>query len=379
MKNFWHITGDFQKIRSNKIGASDIPALITNPEKPNESLAGYGRTPLTVWQEKTGKLKREPPGLPAEMGHYMENKAIELFLRYFEFPRRELILLQLKILAEMDNTYLDKLSCKDHCFKYHTQYYTENKIAHPDAIYIPEDYYEKEKKLKYEGITIDLTKPFIFEAKSARFFSAKRPEGSIVSGYDFKLKTWHGIALKSYFQIQYQLALFDIDVAYLGLISDTSDFHVWEIKANKEHQKELMNIADVMTMHIKQDTPPKELVINQADIKMLYPHMKDDFITLSGEKYETAKIIVDEFKKAKDQEKKWKEKKLEALDSMSVILQDYKELRDSSGVMAAWQTRKGRESVSITDMKKNDLLYYDQLKKDGYIKQGADSRSVVIK
>ena len=53
MNKFWFI-GDFVEDRARRIGASDIPALIPNPENGTETLAGYGRTPVTVWQEKKG-------------------------------------------------------------------------------------------------------------------------------------------------------------------------------------------------------------------------------------------------------------------------------------------------------------------------------------
>jgi len=71
---------DFQKSRSTKIGSSDVPALIQHPEK-SESLAGYGRTALTVYEEKIGIRERDPVGFPAQMGHVVEPYALQEFIR----------------------------------------------------------------------------------------------------------------------------------------------------------------------------------------------------------------------------------------------------------------------------------------------------------
>ena len=81
MNNFWYISDNFHTARSTRIGASEISSCIPNPEKPGESLAGYGNTAITLWQEKTGRKERDPAGLPAEMGNWNEAKCIELFLR----------------------------------------------------------------------------------------------------------------------------------------------------------------------------------------------------------------------------------------------------------------------------------------------------------
>ena len=66
MINYQYIT-DFYKSRGSRIGASDVPALIPHPDRPSESLAGYGQTAVTLYEEKVGLRKREPAGFAAEM------------------------------------------------------------------------------------------------------------------------------------------------------------------------------------------------------------------------------------------------------------------------------------------------------------------------
>ena len=62
---------NFNKSRKNKIGASEIAILLKHPNK-YESLAGYGQTPITLWQIKTGLKKKEEAGYEAHVGNILE-------------------------------------------------------------------------------------------------------------------------------------------------------------------------------------------------------------------------------------------------------------------------------------------------------------------
>ncbi|RPJ58251.1 MAG: hypothetical protein EHM12_08180 [Dehalococcoidia bacterium] len=377
MVNYWFIDGDFYKERSKRIGASDVPALISDPENPTESLSGYGRTPITVWLEKTGKKDREAAGLPAEIGHHMENKALEIFIRGVFDVAVSKEFIRNKILYEClnDTERSPVIEFQHKLIKHNTQYYDDVRICHPDAVYVG----GMSGKKRAFGLNIDLSKPFLIEAKSATLWSAKRPAGSMVKGYDFDLKTWQGIPLKHYMQIQYQLDLFQIDTCYLPLLCNTSEFYVWEIKANKKHQEKIRDIVYEVSDCINSNTPPKDLAICLNDIKSLYPEIKDDYTIISGEEKSHALEIAKTYKEAERQEKKWKAKKEEALDSMSVILKDNKEIRDDTEKIASWITRKGSERVlGLKELKERDDKAYSYLKRKGLITQSDDSRFVKI-
>lgn len=366
MVNYWFIKGDFHNERSKRIGASDIPALIPNPENPTESLAGYGRTPVTLWQEKTGRKEREFAGLPAEMGHFLENKALELFIREKFDKDISKVFSENKIKYEFCGKHAMASDFQISPFQHNTQYYNTDDnsgmIAHPDCIV-----------LSKEG-------PYLIEAKSANYFATIRRPGTFVKGYDFELNTWQGIPLKHYMQIQFQLALFEVDTCYLSLISNTSQHNVWEIKANEKHQNQIMELANNMIWHINNDKPPKELAINQTDIKELYPNLQKDFVMISGEERETAISIAKEYNKAHEQEKKWKMKKQETLDSMAVLLKDVPELRDEDGIIGKWQTRKGSEKIlALKEIKKNKPEVYKYLQENELLNTSEDSRNVSIK
>lgn len=382
MNNFWYISGDFTKERSNRIGASDIPALIPDPERPTETLSGYGRTPVTVWQEKTGRKKRDPAGLPAEMGHYLEGKSIELFIRTFATEKEAHIHLHnrqaLDFAQRATNEPIDAGAYQSGPFHHNVQYFNDGMIVHPDCVYTSG--LEAIGKSTAMGVTVDFFKPFLVEAKSANFWSAKRPEGSIVRGYDLKLKTWQGIPLKHYMQIQFQLALLDVGTCYLSLIHDTSAFHVWQIKANKKHQAKLIDLAGKMAWHIGHDVPPKDMAINKQDVIDLYPELGDDFVTIEGEERDAAVEIAKKYRQAERQEKRWKEIKSDAQDAMAVLLKDRPELRDSEGIIAKWQERKGSERIeALSKIKDADPNAYKYLKRKNLLTTTKDSRSVAIK
>ena len=371
--NFWYIQNNFTKARSTRIGASDIAACIPDPEHPTESLAGYERTALTVWEEKTGRTPRTPAGLAAEMGHWNEPKATELFMRdvfgqeiaaEWLFKRMTFETLKTK------NPDIDPRDYQEGTILHNVQWYNDEFIVHPDGVYEsrPNDG-SGDEKIKAHGLTIDLSRPFLIEGKSARYFAARRPAGSIVRGYDPELKTWQGIPLKHYVQIQYQLAMFEIDVCYLPLLSDTSSFHVWQIKANRKRQNQLIDLAGRLSWYIEKDKPPKELAINQADIKKLYPTINEDFAYVTEEEREKVLELARMKNHADEQEKIWKAKKEEATDALGVLLRDRGELRDENGSICRW--------VESSDYEK--LLKPDEEKKTGFLKQVKDVDPVTFR
>ncbi len=401
---FWYIPPKgFTEDRKTRFGSSDLPKCIPNPEKPTESLAGYDNTAITVYKQKRGEQLPFTVGLEAEMGHYLENKALELFIRRYSGFEVSNPFMQEKILYELKKNDKSRQGILAENYQhasmpYHhnTQYYNDDMIAHPDCVYVPpqmvEVEYEIDHKVKHEGIIVDFSKPFIIEAKSAQLFAAKRRDNTIVKGYDFDSLTWHGIPLKHYVQIQFQLTLFQIDVAYLALIYDTSKFQIWRVDANEKWQARIIDLVGRMIKHIKDGTMPKELAMNKADIMEIYPRIDKDYVMLQGYKLETTKGLCKEFRHAEQQEKNWKSKKEDAKDALAVMLKAYGELREGSEVLAKWGIRKGSCSIGkptevdeknkdsfLVWMKKNDLNAYKYLERKGFIRQGNESKSVSVK
>ena len=383
MNPFWYISDNFHTARSKRIGASEISSCIPNPEKPGESLSGYGNTAITLWQEKTGRKERDQAGLHAEMGNWNEPKNIELFLRGIDRPLG-LEYLQSRLEYELLKEHGTKPNPEKYqttpC-KHHAQWYNDFAICHPDGIWVPPS--PETPKIKAHGLKIDLSKPFIIEAKNASYWSAKRRNGSHHTGFDYELKTWQGIPLKFYVQIQYQLEALDVNVAYLPLLSDSANQHTWIIGRNRKWGKKLFELASRMKWHIDNDKPPKDLAISIDDVCTLYPTINDDFRLVTGDDGEKITELARTYKHADEQAKLWDNRKKDAASALSVYLSDTKELRtniDGEIVpVAKWVERKGSERIeALKTIKEEKPEVYKYLDKKGCLSTSEASRSVKV-
>jgi len=383
IQNYTYIT-NFEKSREMRMGASDVPALIPNPEKPTESLAGYDNTAVTKYYEKIDG-KEWTYSLPAEMGHFLENKSLELFIRTFFDSEIAKEFIKQKMLYEMS----DRTDPEKHqvgLFRHNVEYIVDGMVVHPDMIYLGE---EGAGKVTVNGITVDKSKPFYVEAKSARQESVKRGD-SLVKGYDFDLTDWKGIPLKHYVQMQYGMGLFEVETGYLPLLYNTSEFQVWKIDEDKKWQQRIFNVVGKMLEYLRLRKPPKELSICQADIVQMYPDIKKDFLTVSGDLADKLLEIKEEYKKAVQQKKNWESVEKDCLDAMSVYLKDYDSLMIGSDTIAKWRINSARESIGLDKevtgklsfikwLELNDKQTFSYLKRKGYLKIGQESRTVKIK
>jgi len=336
---------NFEKSRDKKIGASDIAWCIPHPEIQTESLAAYtdekGQrhhcTALDLYNEKING-KKYFYSFPADMGHYLEGKALFEFISdnisnniATEFLKGYILH---KIEKKTPLDYINPEPFNTTIFMHNTEAITNYGVAHADCIYKPNNTFKNPLpdiklmgNIKKNDLIIDFSKPFIIEAKSARLYTVDARKNDKYKGYDLKLKKWQGIPLKVYFQLQYQMALYQIDMSYLSLIFDTSQKYYWQIKANKKHQKELIQIAEYMKQCIDSRTPPKQLLMNSKDIQKLYPEIQDDFRQVSGKELDDILEIAVLEKYASAQEKLWKRKKEDAQERISIHLKDTQKLK----------------------------------------------------
>ena len=408
--NYNYIT-DFHKSRKNRIGASDVPWLVPHPEIQIESLAAYtdskGKrqhcTALDLYDEKISPAPWEY-NFPADMGHRLEGYALYEFIAdnidkdiAFEFSRNY----QLHKI-QTQNVNILKIGRVNECvnpepynntpFKHNTEAKTNYGVAHADCVYDPDKKYTQDLPVvhhlkKLNGLTIDLSKPFIIEAKSARLYTVNARKNDKYKGFDLTLKTWQGIPLKVYFQIQYQMALYNIDTAYLSLIFDTSQKYYWQIKANKKHQRELIQIAEYMKQCIDTKTPPKKLLMNSKDISKLFPETKEDFREVQGEELTEILDIAKIQRHAASQEKAWKRKKQDADERLSLHLKDTEMLKGivngTLQTIGKWKKTGGGlyiQGLSEIEKREDGKRIKNYLEKNKLIKEKNTGRkpSVVI-
>ena len=375
MRDYVFVKDIFEE-RGARIGASEVPCLFPDPERPSESVAGYGKTAITLYQEKVGERERDKSGLAAEMGHYLEPKAIELFIREIWGPDVASAWMRRRMDFEMNGG--DARTKQAYPVLYNTAFIDRDSIVHPDGLHIG----EKDGRIVRTGwgFNVDTRRSFLIEAKSASFFSARRGD-SEVRGYDRDNKTWQGIPLKHWFQTQFQMLKAGVSLCYLTLLSDTSRFDVWEVRADKEMQGRIARVVNVFMRHVRNRVPPKELAINVDDITALFPSVRDDFVMLDGEDGDKVRELSDKALFAAEQEKVWAARKDDALSALAVWLKDAGEVRDSDGdVVCRWKTSKGRESVmSVKDIAASNPAALRYLRRNNLIKVSKDSRYVVAK
>lgn len=415
MTNYKYIT-DFHKSRQSLVGASDIPCLIPNPNNSTESLASFTKdgkrivkTAQDLYNEKVNG-KDYDYSFAADMGHFLEPKVLYEFIKdnidkdvANEFYRGY----QLHSLeTELQSQKAGKKVCVNPVpfnttpFRHNTEVVNDFGVAHADCVFDPKEMNVKilQKNMatankdgsilyKKNNITIDLSKPFLIEAKSANYFSANARKHDQYKGYDLSLKEWQGIPLSHYLQIQYQLLLYNIDVSYLALIYNTNEKRYWTIKSNKKHQQELQQIAEYMKKCIDTKTPPKQLAMNQKDIVKLYPTIEDDFVEITGEQLHH---VIDSAKKyyaAKKQVKVWQAKEQEHKESMAIHLKDVKVAKGIvNGVMVdlcrykitkSSQRLCGLKAINERDEKEAKRIM-NYLKRKKLINKSDESRSAQI-
>lgn len=375
MKDYVFVKDIFEE-RGVRIGASEVPCLFPDPERPSQSVAGYGKTAITLYQEKVGERERDKSGLAAEMGHYLEPKAIELFIREVWGPDVASAWMRRRMDFEMNGG--DAKAKQAYPILYNTAFIDRDSIVHPDGLHIGEK--DGRTVRTRWGFNVDTRRSFLIEAKSASFFSARRGD-SEVRGYDRDNKTWQGIPLKHWFQTQFQMLKAGVNLCYLTLLSDTSKYDVWEVRADKEMQGRIARVVNVFMRHVRNRVPPKELAINVDDITALFPSVRDDFVMLDGEDGDKVRELSDKALFAAEQEKVWAARKDDALSALAVWLKDAGEVRDGDGdVVCRWQTSKGRESVmSLKDIAASNPAALRYLRRNNLIKVSKSSRYVVAK
>jgi len=421
MNNYTYIT-NFHKSRDKKIGASDIPMLIPSPNRPIESLAAWTnngkrqhRTALDLYNEKL----TPPPyeyNYSADMGHYMEGKILYEFIKdniskeiAVEFFRGYQLHKIEQQKAEFGKV-INPEPFNTTPFKHNTETSNYYGVAHGDCLYDPEYmfskfmFFKKMKKsfknipmekdknghwiLDAKGFKINLSKPFLIEAKSATKESAGTRKFDQYKGYDLTLKKWQGVPLKVYFQCQFQMLLYDVDICYLALGYNTSEKHYWQIDKNIDHQKDLIQLATYMKKCIDEENPPKELVMNSKDIQSLYPELKEDFKEITNDELIEVMEIAKEYYIAKKKEKKWKNEKEDCEHRISIHLKDTEFIKgvvnESVTDIAKWKTTAGSDRVvGLKEIREREdgetLLKY--MNKKGLIKRSESSRkpSIIIK
>ena len=261
--------------RSKGIGGSDVATVLgLNPYK----------TPLSLWEEKTGKTKSSPAGEAAYWGTTLEDVVAK------EFSKRTGMKIQRVnfLLSTGENGWMrgniDRAIVNE-------------QIAKTVRVNKPE-------KAAETGLM--LSTDVGLECKTANAFMADKwgssQEAEIVSG---NVVTEHQIPLYYETQIQWYMAVTGIKKFYVAVLIGGQDFRMYEVRRDEDVIKAIVEKCHAFWFKkVLADVPPDP--INADDIKKLYARDDGEMVEASND--EAADIgelrtIRERIKELQDQEK----------------------------------------------------------------------------
>lgn len=261
--------------RSKGIGGSDVATVLgLNPYK----------TPLSLWEEKTGKTKGSPAGEAAYWGTTLEDVVAK------EFSKRTGMKIQRVnfLLSTGENGWMrgniDRAIVNE-------------QIAKTVRVNKPE-------KAAETGLM--LSTDVGLECKTANAFMADKwgpsQEAEIVSG---NVVTEHQIPLYYETQIQWYMAVTGIKKFYVAVLIGGQDFRMYEVRRDLDVIKAIVEKCHAFWFKkVLADVPPDP--INADDIKKLYARDDGEMVEASND--EAADIgelrtIRERIKELQDQEK----------------------------------------------------------------------------
>ena len=324
------------------IGASDMPTLT--------GISKY-KTPLKLWEQLTGRDTGSSSSRFTEWGHKAEDMILAEYINRTcgDIEARDFI--ASRMLG--DNVY---------------EYYHSNTAAR----------YRDNNRLVAHADLIDLTgeNPVIIEAKNTGEFAAMQRKRDVNAGYDRDDMSENGIPLGVYYQVQFQMALYEIDMAYVTVLIGGNDWRMYgPVRYSKSVAENLISLSYRMLELVDTDTPPTPQT--WQDVTALFPHTeKGKQVILDGEDEINIRSMLEEYGKLSEKEKKIAERKEDIKNAIGLYAQDAQYIVDSRGnKLASTSEIAARESISISDLKKHPEIY--QAAQDAcLIKTGEGYRSI---
>lgn len=345
--NKYRKIGDFHGSRRLGVGSSDIPVLAG-------LYKNYGSTPLTLWQEKTGRAERDAENNRTYWGRRLEG----IVLREF-------------VARRYGDEAADKLFSGHRAGRSSGPFKVLTEAFHPDYPFALAhcDMLADGAQLGGEGAdgeALEIEAPYIVEAKTAGLYSAKRREGRIFAGYDPDDMTAQGIPDAVFLQVQWQLFCYGVESAYVAVLIDTANYREYgPIMADARVQEKCLALASRFWRLVEADTPPAPETWD--DVQKLFPDQKDTTAMVSGDIEIKARTMI-ERKKIIAQRIKDEEEELDDIkNAIGVLLGENSTLAAANGDILARSTEQSRESLSIAALRKEAPTVEADLRARGLI------------
>jgi predicted phage-related endonuclease len=325
---------DFSKGR-RYIGASDIPTLALMNVK-------YDQTPLTLWEEKTGRREGFKGNERSRAGHELESIILKWGLEKVKEFEKDFFNTFMISRYKGINDFIGMFS------------FTE--ARHPKYNFIVS-----------HADLIDNNTPFIMEAKSAGFFGAHRKD-DLNYGYDKDDLTENGIPSSVYLQIQTQMLCYAIPIAYVSVMIDTGMHRLYgPIKAHKKTQEKILAISEKFWWYIENDKPPKPET--WSDVQTLFPNLdKESKTVISGKDEEKVIEMKDRAKRLRKRKKEIDAELDDMKNAIGLILGENAFLESASGDSLAKAFNVTKQNLKLSDFLDTFPTRYKNLVKEGLIK-----------
>lgn len=347
--NRYRRIGDFHSARAKGVGSSDIPTLALLNKR-------YGETPLTLWQEKTGRAPRSEAGPRAYWGKVLEGVILA------EWVRRHY----------GDEAAVEYARYKARGLSY-GPYKTNTECVHPERSYCLAHADLVVEGLKETGprvlggvsdyIAVDVP-PLIVEAKSCGLMSGLRREDGDY-GYSRKDSSLGGIPMGVFLQVQWQMLCYDIPEAHVAVLIDTGDYREYSGRADPRTQEKLLALAERFWRCVETDTPPKPET--WADVQLLWPDTEDASSMVGGETEMKAREMVERYHRLSESAKSIEDERQEIKDALGILMGENKILTTAEGIRLASSWTVASEYASPAKIKEKLPDVYERLASEGLI------------
>jgi predicted phage-related endonuclease len=309
---------DFHGSRVTGVGSSDIPILAGYAKK-------YDQTPYTLWRLKTGLDMPQDAGPRAEWGHRLEGLVLAKFLENrYKSPELSAEFLHFKLRGKSFGPLKNDTECKMDGRPY--------VMAHADLV-VSEAIDLRFRDDIPSGTALEV-EPYIVEAKTAGFFSAKRDDDDPDSGYSKTDFSQNGIPAAVFLQVQWQLLAYDVREAWVAVLIDTGDYREYgPIIADPRTQEKILTLAERFWRCVETKTEPKPET--WSDIGLMWPDPKNTSAMIGGDEEIKTREMIDEYHALKARGKDIDARVKDITNALGILIGDNRTLVTAEGVKLA--------------------------------------------
>lgn len=366
--NPYHKIRDFHAARAKGVGASDIPTLAGLAKR-------WGSTPMTLWEEKTGRAPRWRGNQRTYWGNQLEGLVLRQWVDRAFGGERAAAFYRAQLRGRSIGPLKIRTEARHPEYRYALAH-ADLIVDSPDVIGVkcPKcgalDDYKPDVSIECSGgcgKIICAPPAMIQEAKTAGFFGGKRDDDPDY-GYSQDDFSQNGIPAAVFLQVQWQLFCYGIDVAGVSVLIDTGNYAEYgPIIADPRMQEKCLALADRFWQHVTNDTPPKPETWN--DVCKLYPEIKETTAMIGGAEESRVREMVARKKSLVKRQKQILDEIADMKNAIGVQLQGNKILTASDGEVFAKASERSKESIALKPLISGRPDLYETLKVEGFVKK----------